>query len=109
MASDPKAAPVAGPAAPKRESGVRIFTYPKIIFIFPTLIMAMICWIGMWWVNDSDLSGAKLGKSGEVHLAQVQPANAPTGEADLSSPIPSQPDPKRFRRTENAVVNTRRG
>ncbi len=47
MASDPKASPSAASAAPKREKGVMIFTYPKIIFMFPTLIMALICWVGM--------------------------------------------------------------
>ena len=47
MASDPKTASVGAPT-PVREKGVRIFVYPKIIFIFPTLIMALICWIGMW-------------------------------------------------------------
>jgi hypothetical protein len=52
MASDPKAAPTAGVPGPVREKGVRIFTYPKIIFIFPTLIMSLICWIGMYTVRD---------------------------------------------------------
>jgi hypothetical protein len=35
-----------------REKGVKIFTYPKIIFLFPTLIMSMVCWIGMVVTND---------------------------------------------------------
>jgi hypothetical protein len=52
MASDSKPSPVAGTPAPKREKGVIIFTYPKIIFIFPTLIMSLICWIGMMTIRD---------------------------------------------------------
>ena len=32
--------------------GVRIFTYPKIIFIFPTLIASLVCGIGMSLIRD---------------------------------------------------------
>ncbi len=32
--------------------GVKIFTYPKIIFIFPTLIMSLICGFGMVFISD---------------------------------------------------------
>ena len=53
MASDPKASPTGGQPAPVREKGVRIFTYPKIIFIFPTLIMAVICWVGMYLIRPT--------------------------------------------------------
>jgi hypothetical protein len=44
MASDPKATP-----APDRNmvKGIRIFTYPKLIFIFPTMVTALICGVGM--------------------------------------------------------------
>ncbi|MDR3637349.1 MAG: hypothetical protein P4L84_26330 [Isosphaeraceae bacterium] len=44
MASDPKATP-ATPSTPvkQRGIGIRIFTYPKTIFIFPTLIIAFVC------------------------------------------------------------------
>ena len=44
MASDPKATP-----APDRTmyKGIRIFTYPKLIFIFPTMLTALICGVGM--------------------------------------------------------------
>jgi hypothetical protein len=52
MASDTKPSASAGTPAPKREKGVIIFTYPKIIFIFPTLVMALICWIGMMAIPD---------------------------------------------------------
>jgi hypothetical protein len=52
MASDSKPSPSVGTPAPKREKGVIIFTYPKIIFIFPTLIMSLICWIGTMTIRD---------------------------------------------------------
>lgn len=48
MSTDAKPQPTSAPA-PKRRSdrGILIFTYPKIIFIFPTFVAAAICWIGM--------------------------------------------------------------
>jgi hypothetical protein len=53
MASDPKATPVPDSSLVKhREQGIKIFTYPKLIFIFPTLIAALICGVGMTLVGD---------------------------------------------------------
>jgi hypothetical protein len=44
MASDSKATP-----PPPRDivKGIRVFTYPKLIFLFPTMIAALVCGIGM--------------------------------------------------------------
>ena len=96
MASDPKAAP-SGPATSHREKGVRIFTYPKIIFIFPTLIMSLICWVGMSWVGEirRHLSGARLKvKSGRWSSPSASPRSRPinaTGEPvrGFADPEPS--------------------
>ncbi len=53
MSSDPKnaASPVSSGSA-RRDKGVRIFTYPKFIFLFPTMVMSIVCWIGMVINND---------------------------------------------------------
>jgi hypothetical protein len=44
--------PMTTPAAPAklqhREKGIRIFMWPKMIYIFPSAIVALICSIGMW-------------------------------------------------------------
>jgi hypothetical protein len=101
MASDPKASPTTGAPVPHREKGVRIFTYPKIIFIFPTLIMALICWIGMTILGDYDQSHPKAGKAGQAQAGTVQ-AGDDLVAGDLS-PVPSSPNPKRFRRPENLL------
>ncbi|MGE3820264.1 MAG: hypothetical protein AB7I30_12660 [Isosphaeraceae bacterium] len=50
MASDPKPttpAPATLSKTKKPREGVRLFTYPKVIFMFPTLVAAIICWLGM--------------------------------------------------------------
>jgi hypothetical protein len=53
MASDLKQPPTPeSPSAKHREKGVVIFTYSKIIFIFPTMIVALICGIGMSLTHD---------------------------------------------------------
>jgi hypothetical protein len=54
MASDPKPPSVPGsPVLVKSpEKGIRVFTYPKLIFIFPTLLAALICGTGMLMTHD---------------------------------------------------------
>jgi hypothetical protein len=49
MSTDPKAVP---PAAPLRHKSLKIFTYPKIIFIWPTLVMSIVCCVGMILIGD---------------------------------------------------------
>ena len=116
MASDPKASPVAGAPAPAREKGVRIFTYPKIIFIFPTLIMALICWIGMYLIpdvatfnsaRDRQNQDAKIKAEVDAKVAD-QIKQEPAGQelpvikgGDRLVPIKS--DPVRFKRKENLL------
>src|SRR5262245_11960862 len=51
MALDPKSTPTPTPSTPDAK-GIRIFTYPKTIFIFPTLIAALLCGIGMKLIGD---------------------------------------------------------
>jgi hypothetical protein len=54
MSPDPKKSspPPDTPALKHRDQGIRIFTFPKVIFIFPTLIAALICGIGMRIIGD---------------------------------------------------------
>jgi hypothetical protein len=112
MASDPKA-PSAGVPLPVREKGVRIFVYPKIIFIFPTLIVSLICWLGMYPVARSSIKFnyeraypvAKKtdaqGKPIATPEVAVTPAN---GKAQAATePAMLTPDPVAFERTENRL------
>jgi hypothetical protein len=43
----------------KTHKGMKIFTYPKIIFIWPTLMMAIICGIGMIIIKDRTIDPTK--------------------------------------------------
>jgi hypothetical protein len=57
MAADPNAKkPASRGAAPLKTAehkGIRIFTYPKIIFIWPSAIVAIICGLGMMIVRNN--------------------------------------------------------
>ena len=57
MSMEPKpitpAVKAAAAAASRRDKGIRIFSYPKIIFLFPTLVAAIICWLGMLMNGDN--------------------------------------------------------
>jgi hypothetical protein len=54
MSTDAK--PVPSPSTPShvvhREKGMKIFVWPKVIFLYPTAIVALICWAGMWINHD---------------------------------------------------------
>lgn len=55
MSTDSKPnAPPAGASPPvrHREKGIRIFTWPKMIYIFPSAIVALVCSIGMWSLRE---------------------------------------------------------
>ncbi len=49
---------------------IKIFTYPKVIFLWPTMVAGLICGIGMILVGD-------LVPERELRAAQAQAANAP--------------------------------
>ena len=39
-------------SGPPREPGIRIFMWPKVIFLYPTAIVALFCAVGMAWIHD---------------------------------------------------------
>ncbi len=110
MASDPKSVTPAGSPTPVREKGVRIFTYPKIIFIFPTLIMALICWIGMYMIPDvGSFNSAREKERHEAKLKADATAKANSAAKELPAVsgddrlLPLKSDPVKFKRKENLL------
>jgi hypothetical protein len=63
-------------APPKPQLGVRIFTYPKVIFIFPTMIAAFICCVGMILVRDNTLDPTKPHAVASAPATPGAPSNA---------------------------------
>jgi hypothetical protein len=55
MSTDAKSAPSSSTPAPSgahHGPGIRIFMWPKVIFLYPTAIVALICALGMGIIND---------------------------------------------------------
>jgi hypothetical protein len=51
MSTNAKSSPSTAPSQ-HREKGIRIFTWPKVIFLYPTAIVALICALGMSVIHD---------------------------------------------------------
>src|SRR3954454_19435447 len=84
--------PASMPSAVKhREKGIRIFTWPKVIYIFPSAIVALICAIGMWSLKDKTYDPTQAGgvvtkttvTSGAE--ADTAPGTAPMGKRERFS------------------------
>ena len=89
MAWDPKQTPTPkSPSANHRERGVVIFTYSKIIFMFPTTIIALICGIGMSLTHDQ--TSDPLARPAEAQ-ASGAPAKAQAPERAIGPPVPRPP------------------
>lgn len=82
MATDAKAAPAA-PTSSKR--GLRIFTYPKTIFIWPTFVAAVVCAIIMY------ASGNHTEDPRRAARAEASAAKAAGQPVDTA-----KPEPRRF-------------
>jgi hypothetical protein len=81
MSIDPKpTAPAPSTAAQikHREKGIRIFTWPKIIYIFPSAIVALICAIGMWSLSEKKYDPT-LPYPGGATVAKTTPVADATG------------------------------
>lgn len=86
MSTDPKNAPA--PPPEHRSLGVRIYTYPKIIFIWPTLVTSLICGIGMWFLGD-DLTDPRKGPvaaGGGAAVTAAEPAPPPPASGTAATP-----------------------
>src|SRR3954468_1803569 len=59
MSMDAKEPASIPPSLKHREKGIRIFTWPKVIYIFPSAIVALICAFGMWSLKDKTYDPTK--------------------------------------------------
>lgn len=52
MSMDAKPKVTSSSSSKHRDEGIRIFTWPKMVYIFPSAIVALICAAGMWRLRD---------------------------------------------------------
>jgi hypothetical protein len=82
-----------------REKGIRIFMWPKVIFLYPTAIVALICAIGMSIIHDRTHDPTKSLK------AAIAPQHLPTGAGSLSDePATSMDRVGRFLTPQNQLA-----
>jgi hypothetical protein len=87
MSAAPKAPTTSGTAGSHREKGVKVFTYPKIVFILPTLVMSLICWIGMLAISDNTVRPSKTAAEiAKKELQAESQGKPPSQTPDFSSP-----------------------
>lgn len=78
----------------RRLKPVRVFTYPKFVFLYPTLIMAIVCWIGML------VNGNETVRPSNIPSA---PASAPAANVDPKTP-PNPLTVQSFRSPQNMLA-----
>lgn len=71
---------------------IRIFTYPKIVFIFPTLVMSIVCWIGMLSIRDETIRPSR--------RSAVEAQQQARAVADVKA-LPNAPD---FKSPQNVLA-----
>jgi hypothetical protein len=100
MSTDAKDKAIASSSLPPR--GIRIFTYPKTIFILPTMIAAIVSAIIMV-ANGNDTSDPKrLAREARQQVAAAGAANAAAAERPPAEPGAAAPSPvRRFTRPQN--------
>jgi hypothetical protein len=76
------------------EKGIRIFSYPKIIFLFPTLIISLICSIAMWSTGD---------RPADQRKAEAAARAGRTAEAVIAAAAPTPATSERFKEPENLL------
>jgi hypothetical protein len=74
--------------------GIRLFSYPKVIYIFPTMIVALICGFGMWWIRDRTEDPTRAPAA-----AQVKAAGSAGATATAPAAVP--PRHERFQTAQN--------
>ncbi len=103
MASDPNSIPkpAINPHSTRAEvKGIRVFTYPKVIYIFPTMIVALICGIGMWMIQDRIENPVKVAKAAAV----TQSKDIVEGRTDAAEPAVVIPEKhESFKTTQNVL------
>jgi hypothetical protein len=102
MSTDAKSA--SSPATPARAGahhgpGIRIFMWPKVIFLYPTAIVALICSALMWYIDDRTQDPTK-----PLRTAIEAKHLAPGHEALPDQPATGLDKVERFRTPQNLLA-----
>ena len=81
-----------------REPGIRIFMWPKVIFLYPTAVVALICALGMSIIHDRTHDPTKSLKSAVEAKYLTQDNDSLTDEPGTSDKV------ERFRTPQNLLA-----
>lgn len=87
------------PAVRGRPKGIKIFMWPKVIYIFPSAIVALICAIGMWALPDKEYDPSV----GTSHAIVKSDAAAPAAGAAAKVPGAPLTHRERFNTPQNLL------
>ncbi|QEH34534.1 hypothetical protein OJF2_30740 [Aquisphaera giovannonii] len=82
------------PPAKHRDEGIKIFSWPKMIYIFPSMFIALICSVGMFAIREKSYDPSKPG--------QAVVTTDPSGEV-VTTTQPGLTRLERFRTTQNLL------
>lgn len=85
-----------------RDKGIKIFMWPKVIYIFPSAIVSLICAIGMWALPDKEYDPSRgpevvTAAGGDAEAVRVDSPKADVPTADGSTKAPGAPITRRER------------
>jgi len=83
-----------------REKGIRIFMWPKVIYIFPSAIVALVCAIGMWSLREKSYDPS-VPTPAVVTTAAESPSN-PDGKVAVQ-PVAPITKKERFTTPQNLL------
>lgn len=106
MSTDAKSSAPVPRSSNKRQKGVKIFMWPKLIYIYPSAIVSLICALGMYWLPHKTYdpskpevgvvqtapkavetkSGATVVEPGETVVVEEGPARTPTKRERFNTP-----------------------
>lgn len=93
MSTDAKSPDLPPPATRRREKGIKIFMWPKVIYIFPSAIVALICSLGMYWLPnktyDASVPPTPVVVDSEADKAAVANGDQPGASLDPNAPAPA--------------------
>ena len=99
MSTDAKS-PQSPPSAVSRagEKGIRIFMWPKVIYIFPSALVALLCAMGMYWLPNKTYDASVPPQPVIVDAPKSGPAVSVTADPNAPAPVQTEPGKPMTRR-----------
>lgn len=88
MSTDEKSPTTTAPAIRGRDKGIKIFMWPKVIYIFPSAIVSLICAMGMYFLPNKSYDPSRGLEPAVVATADGGTATVVT-PADASADVPA--------------------